>query len=226
MSEDKVSSPHDAIFKTLFENQALATELFQAVLPAGISECLNWKAIQREHASFIDFELKNSHADLLYRVPTLDKKEVFLYCLCEHQSVADAMMPLRFLTYMCRIWEHHRKEHPNTRKIPAIFPILFHHERQPFEGSVDFLDLIDLPNHLKILLKPYMPVFAHQLLDLPALKFEALAMDSPLYCTIGILKVSRELNGEPAVIQFAKIFSNAMKLLPADLVTCSTSRIL
>jgi hypothetical protein len=59
----------------------------------------------------------------------------------------------------------------------AIFKTLFHHERQPFEGSVDFIDLIDLPIHLKTLLKPYMPVFAHQLLDLPALKFEALAMD-------------------------------------------------
>src|SRR5690349_17799203 len=97
-------TPHDTLFKVLFSNPRRAAEVLRHVLPPGVARRIDWSTLRCEPGSFIDEELRGSHADLLFSAQ-MDGQTVEIYVLYEHQSSFDEWMPLRLLRYMVRIWE-------------------------------------------------------------------------------------------------------------------------
>lgn len=86
--------------------------------------------------------------------------------LFEHQSQSDTWMLLRLLDHILHIWKEHRREHPESRLLPAVLSVVLHHSRRGWTASVELIDLMDLSPELKRILLPYLPNFRFVLDDL------------------------------------------------------------
>jgi predicted transposase/invertase (TIGR01784 family) len=132
------SSPHDAVFRLVLGEPANAASQLRAVLPAALADRLDLRRLTQVSGSFVDETLQWRHSDLLFTVP-LDGREAFIYVLIEHQSSEDPLMPFRLLRYVVRIWDRYLSEHPGTTRLPAVIPLVVHHNRRPWTGSTQLL---------------------------------------------------------------------------------------
>ncbi len=119
-------TPHDALFKSTFEQPDLARGELELVLPAAVRAHLDLATLEVRPGSFVDPELQPVHTDLLYAVRTHGGEEAFVYVVFEHQSSFDATMPFRLLRYLVRVWED-LLETSESKTLPVVLPVLLHH---------------------------------------------------------------------------------------------------
>src|ERR1700712_4852372 len=122
-----MSSPHDALFKSVFSDPVNARGALQAVLPGKLGRALDWDALALCPGSFVDDVLRSSHTDLLFATRWHDGSEVLVYLLFEHQSTQDRGIAFRLLRYQVRIWERWRSEHPGSETLPVVLPVVLYH---------------------------------------------------------------------------------------------------
>jgi predicted transposase YdaD len=116
------NTPHDAVFKAVFEQPEHAAAELQHVLSADLVAAIDWSSLALEPGSFVDEELADQHSDLLFSATaTASQERVFVYLLFEHQSSNDPKMALRLLSYMVRIWSRFGQAHP-ADPLPLIVP--------------------------------------------------------------------------------------------------------
>jgi predicted transposase/invertase (TIGR01784 family) len=125
-ADARVWTPHDRLFHHVFSNPVHAAGELQLLLPADLSRRIDWSTLEALPTRVVDQKLAEFRSDVLFRAE-LEGREVFLYLLLEHQSTEDPLMPFRVLVYMVKIWEHYLLVHPNTRRLPAIVPMVLHH---------------------------------------------------------------------------------------------------
>jgi predicted transposase YdaD len=158
-------TPHDSVFRQIFGVPENAASQLRAVLPPGLAGRLDLDRLARVPGSFVDEALKWRYSDLLFTAP-LDGRDAFVYLLVEHQSSADPLMAFRMLRYVTRIWDHHLRDHPRTRQLPAVIPLVVHHGRSRWTSPAQLLELIDLGPAAKKELEAYLPRFEFLLDDL------------------------------------------------------------
>lgn len=167
------SSPHDAVFRRVLGEPANAASQLRAVLPAALVGRLDLDRLARVSGSFVDATLRWRHSDLLFTVPMQDR-DALVYVLVEHQSSEDPLMPFRMLRYVLRIWDRYLADHPDVTRLPVVIPLVVHHNRRPWTGSTQVLDLLDLDPALTDGLQEYLPRFRFVLDDLTAVDEQAL----------------------------------------------------
>jgi predicted transposase/invertase (TIGR01784 family) len=133
------SQPHDTIFKTAFEHPTHAAGLFRAILPASLSQVIQWGTLALEPGSFIDPALVKSHSDLLFSGQVGDQK-LLLYVLLEHQSRVDRRMTYRVLRYLTRIWDRHLDQ--VGEPLPLIITVVVSHSPNGWTAPVHLHELI------------------------------------------------------------------------------------
>jgi hypothetical protein len=153
------------VFRQIFGVPENAASQMRAVLPPGLANRLDLDRLTRVPASFVDEALKWRYSDLLFTAP-LDGRDAFVYLLVEHQSSADPLMAFRMLRYVTRIWDHHLRDHPRARQLPAVIPLVVHHGRGRWTSPVRLLELIDLDPAAKQAMQAYLPRFEFLLDDL------------------------------------------------------------
>ena len=85
-----VATPHDALFKSVFGDPRHAAVHMERFLPTAVVERLDLEALTLRPGSFVDQELREHHADLLFEAPFQEGAGgAFLYLLFEHQSSSD-----------------------------------------------------------------------------------------------------------------------------------------
>lgn len=136
-------NPHDSLFRSTFELPEHAEGLIRFLLPSQLCDELDFNSLSLQNTSFVDQKLKNLHSDLLFSID-FRGHPAFVYILLEHQSSADAFIPLRMLAYQVRIWEKFIEEHPHSKKLPLILPLLVHHHPNDEPVCPDFEALYDL----------------------------------------------------------------------------------
>jgi len=137
------TTPHDALVKRTFSQIEHAAGLLRVVLPSAIAARIDLATLALCDSSFVDQLLSDSHTDLLFSVNVTGQK-VLIYVLFEHQSTVDALMPLRLLEYMVRIWDRHHQAHPQGKCLPPIVPVVLHHSRSGWSASTTFEGLLDV----------------------------------------------------------------------------------
>jgi predicted transposase/invertase (TIGR01784 family) len=157
-------TPHDAYFKSTFSAPERAAELLRSVLDPRLAERIDWTTLVHESGSFVDEDLREQHADLLFRA-TLDGREIRIYLLLEHQSAPDRWMVLWLLRYMVRSWVAHVDADRQARKLPPILPAVIHHGDRGWTADTSFAALVDIPADLPAL-AAYTPNFRFALADL------------------------------------------------------------
>lgn len=120
-------TPHDKLFKKIFEQPEHAAAQLRAVLARSLQTSIDWTSLKVESGSYIDAVLADRYSDLLFSAFS-GPDRVLLYVLFEHQSTPESRMGLRLLDYMVQIWMRFAQEGENARKpLPLIVPVVLSH---------------------------------------------------------------------------------------------------
>ena len=85
-----VNNLHDKIFRKVLDNKKEAVQIINKVLKK--EDKITEKEIEKYTSSYISSNLRNSEADIVYKIKD---KEIFF--LIEHQTKIDYSMPYRIL---------------------------------------------------------------------------------------------------------------------------------
>jgi predicted transposase/invertase (TIGR01784 family) len=163
-TSDIVHQPHDRFFKAVFGERQRALAWLPQMLPAVLADSLNWQKLQVLPGGMVDEQLKESHADLLFTIPSNGQEEVYVYCLFEHQSSIDWTMPLRLLRYMVRIWERHVQD-KGERSLPLIIPLVLYQGAVLWTAPRRLRELLAVPGEWQWA-DPWIPDFSYTCVEL------------------------------------------------------------
>jgi predicted transposase YdaD len=156
---------HDKLFKAVFSEPKNVIAHLEGFLPPEVTAALDLAKATHEPGSFVDEALKERHTDLLYRIPWRQNsgeegREVLLFCIFEHQSSVDSMMPYRMLGYAVRVWDHWLAEHPDQKLLPPILPLVLYHGEQDWTAATELQEVFDVqgvePEAVEAL-RPFLP---------------------------------------------------------------------
>ena len=136
-------TPHDALFKSVFQQAENAAAELQHVLGPEHVSALDWSTLKLEPGSYVDEALADQHSDLLFSATARASGErVFVYLLFEHQSTAEPKMALRLLSYMVSIWERFSDDDKNKAlPLPLIVPAVLSHVVGGWKAATRFSGL-------------------------------------------------------------------------------------
>lgn len=193
----KLTNPHDKFFKETFTRLETAQDFFANYLPAQVTAVLNLSSLQLQSGSFVDGDLQEQFADLLYQVTLQDGDNAYLYLLLEHKSYPDPATPFQLLRYLVRIWERDSQKKVTLR---PIIPVVVYHGREQWQVATDFAAQFAGPEALR----PYWPAFLYELRDLSQLDDSEIRGKARLQIGLLIMKYIFDpaLNGRFADILF------------------------
>jgi predicted transposase/invertase (TIGR01784 family) len=174
-------NPHDKFFKETFTRLEVARDFFANYLPESVTAVLDLDSLNLQSGSFIDPDLQEQFADLLYHVTLHDDSEAYLYLLLEHKSYPDTQTPFQLLRYLVRIWERDNREGVGLR---PIVPIVVYHGRERWRVATDFGEMFVGAEALR----PYWPSFHYHLQDLSALSDEEVRGQVHLQIALLVMK--------------------------------------
>lgn len=155
-----INNPHDRFFKEVFSRPDVAAGFLHQYLPEAVSAEIDVSTLQLRKDSFIDPDLQQQFADLLYSVRLSDNHPAWVYVLFEHKSYPDPLTAFQMLRYMVRIWEQELRGGGSA--LAPIIPIVIYHGAHPWHEATNLGDLYHGPRALRA----YWPTFAYHLCDL------------------------------------------------------------
>ena len=166
----EISNPHDRFFKELLSSPQMAADFLQHYLPEDVSATLDLNAPEPVRDAFVDADLQQHFADLLYRVRMRGGAEAFVYVLFEHKSAPDRWVALQLLRYLIRLWEKLLAQ--GVSQLPPVYPIVFYHGQSRWTAPLNFRSLVALDDDSPLL--KHVPEFEYYLVDLSAINEEQL----------------------------------------------------
>lgn len=152
---------HDHLVKHAFADVENARGVLATALPAAIVARIDWSSLSLRPGSFVDENLRDRYADILYAA-RISGRDARIYLLLEHKSDPDPLTPLQVLRYMVRIWDQHltslpKQKRGEARKLPVIVPIVLHHGRDGWTAAVRFEEMLDADAELLAALGEHVP---------------------------------------------------------------------
>jgi len=89
-----LSSPHDRFFKAVFGRTEVAAEFLARYLPPAVAAALDWATLRVGKDSFLDADLAQHPADLLYEVDLPGGGTGYVHILFEHKSYVETRIGL------------------------------------------------------------------------------------------------------------------------------------
>ena len=163
--EEASPQPHDALFQWTFSQREHGAGLLKAALPPALASAVDFSTLRVEKGSFVDRALRSRHSDLVLSA-RMRGEPVYFYALIEQQRRVEALMVLRILVYMTRLWEQLVRDRPRMKVLPPIIPILLHHSDTGWTAATAFQDVVAAEESVRSALRPYIPHFELLLVDL------------------------------------------------------------
>ena len=161
-----IANPHDKFFKELLSDKAAARDFLRGVLPSEILNLINLDGLKANADSYVDEDLSEFFADLVFSVPYANTKRhnITISLLLEHKSfVPQQPVYLQLLQYMLGMW---KQQWEDSKSLTPVLPVIFYHGTQRWK-------LVDLKTYFwkgKVefpeVLKPFLPAFQYLLVDL------------------------------------------------------------
>jgi predicted transposase YdaD len=181
---------HDEYCKERLRCPRKAIKLLRHTLPLEVQEMLVLDELQVTLNSFIDEELQESFADVVYEIPVKGSKtKIVVYVLIELKTNSDKWTIFQVLKYIVRIWDNALKRAADEKQLesflfPAVIPIIFHHGLRRFTAATELISLVHtLPG-----MEKYTVNFKSILLDITPLKDEEMPKDLELRVFFKILQ--------------------------------------
>jgi predicted transposase/invertase (TIGR01784 family) len=126
MSE--ISNPHDKFFKSTFSRLEVVQSFIEEVFPAQFKDKINLNSLKLSNTSFIDNELTEHLADLVYHAEYASKPAM-ITLLFEHKSYQEDFPEWQLLRYMTNIWRKEQKDKKGKKRKNStlVIPIIIHH---------------------------------------------------------------------------------------------------
>ena len=156
---------HDKLFKQLFSEKPEVEEFITHVLPMEIIKDLDITTLKKDDAAYIDENLKENFADVVYSCTYGGKLQLKFVLLFEHKSEYIEYPQPQLNTYILRIWAASLAE---TNKRAFVLPIIFYH------GNVKWVKkkFSDYFAGINESMKKYIPDFDYVLVDISELTDE------------------------------------------------------
>ncbi|HEY85379.1 MAG TPA: Rpn family recombination-promoting nuclease/putative transposase [Chloroflexi bacterium] len=184
----QLNNPHDAFFKEVFSQKAVAKSFLENYLPSEITALFDLNTLIITRDSFVDRNLRAHHSDILYQVVLRDGGQSYIYLLFEHKSYPDRQVAFQLLRYMMQIWEQQRAE---KDKLFPIFPIVVYHGLTKWRIPLELVSLVDGVSEA---IYPYFPNYRYWLCDLSQYSDEEIIGE--VYLQIGLLLLKYILRDE------------------------------
>ncbi|MEW6095118.1 MAG: Rpn family recombination-promoting nuclease/putative transposase, partial [bacterium] len=156
-----ITNPHDTFFKEVFSKKEHIIDFINSIFSEGLKKKLDLSTLELDNNSYIDEELKENFADIVYNCVYKSETnvQIKIALLFEHKSTVVNYPHLQILRYILKIWETNIKQKEN---LMPVIPIIFYHgkERWIEKGLSEYFKGIDEG------LKSYIPDFEYLLTDL------------------------------------------------------------
>ena len=148
-----LSNPHDKIFKATFSRKEVALEYLQSCLPGNILAMLDLSTLQLAGTSFVNEQLKEYFADLVYTCWAKTGGKVAIPLVLEHKSSPPTYPPLQIMSYQVNGWQ---TQINNKQKPTPIIPIIFYHGKEQWvvrpwkdylQGMASAFEIYTPPGH-------------------------------------------------------------------------------
>ena len=128
MGKKTVHNPHDQFFKILFSDPEKVEAYLKGALPEEIAQKLDYSTLTIENNNYVDEQLQDFYADVVYQCQYVDQGRIQLAFLFEHKSFISKYPHLQLLRYMLNIWERRLKE--KLPLLPVIPMVIYHGKRK------------------------------------------------------------------------------------------------
>jgi predicted transposase/invertase (TIGR01784 family) len=156
-------NPHDVFFKATFSQKSIAEAFLKEFLPNNIKAILDISSIQLSTNSYIDEELSENFADLVYDCHYKSKSKAQIAILLEHKSFKVKYPHFQLLRYLLNAWEQNEKQ--KQEFIPIIPIVVFHGK-----GHWDYTPLRKYFKSLNLELERFIPEFDYLICDISNLE--------------------------------------------------------
>lgn len=160
----KLQNPHDKFFKETFGKVEIARDFLNNYLPQNIVSIVDMNTLEPQKDSFIDKELKEIFADMLFKV-NIEGKEGYIYFLFEHKSYTSKNISFQLLKYMIEIWEAKIKNE-KTDELPVIIPLVIYHGKDKWNIQNTLVDMIKGYDKLPQGMQKYIPNYEYLIYDI------------------------------------------------------------
>jgi hypothetical protein len=185
---------HDALFKVLFSDPALAAQELRAVLPPALVACVDWSVMTLMPTSFVDAVFFHQRTgDLVYHGRFRGGGDLFW--LLEHQRSEDWWMLERVFDTKRMMWRRWHQQRPEARHLPVIMPVVVYNGPRPWRAPRDIHALYGLSDDVRAALALYVWPCTLLIDDLAAVADEDLCarpMDS--YARLCLFAMARAAN--------------------------------
>ena len=156
---------HDHLFKLACSAPDAALAVVRAGLSESVAVGIDPDSMRVEPVNFVAGEpLAEDERDLVLSC-RLCGRPALVYVLIEHQRTVDPSMPLRIATYVQRMWDWWRLEHPGEG-LPLVLPVVVHQGPGAWTGPRSIADMLDADADALAQAGPFMPGLRLALLDL------------------------------------------------------------
>ena len=115
---------HDKLFKQIFSQKPEMEEFILQMLPEDIVKNLDIKTLEKDDTAYIDENLKENFADVIFSCIYFGKIKIKIAFLFEHKSNAVEFPHPQLLEYILKIWAVSLRE---TKIRIFVLPIIFYH---------------------------------------------------------------------------------------------------
>lgn len=164
---EQLNNAEDKIFKETFSRLEYARELLLQCAPASLTAALRLETLELTNASFVDDELSEHFADLVYHCQAQGDGSAKVSFLLEHKSYLPPNPPLQILGYQANGW---RQQLKSKLKPAPILPVLFYHGKDHWEALPWKAYLAGMETAFE----PYTPEGKYVLIDLSEVPDDAI----------------------------------------------------
>ena len=144
--EENSRNRYDKAYKALLRNPEAFCQFMRSLVKEDLAQNLRPDQLQAVNRSFVSSNNKQTDSDLIYKVALTPEQDIYFYILMELQSSVDDKMPLRMLEYVTQLYRVSAEQvglKTASKKLPAIFPIVFYNGDKTWRQSPQIADMID-----------------------------------------------------------------------------------
>ena len=172
----------DSLYHRLFSLPQMVEGLVREFVPRELVAGLDFSGLQLVNPKFHPSRrsARRREGDVIWRLPTREGSDIYLYLLLEFQSESDWWMAVRTQVYQGLLWQQvisERKLRAGARLPPLLLLVLYNGER-PWKSATTTRELIALSPDSA--LWPWQPQVRYYLLDMGTFPKDQLARRSSL----------------------------------------------
>lgn len=157
-----MNHPHDKLFKATFSQSDVVASLIEDLFPPALVAEIDVRTLVLTTNSYIDNDLKEHVADLVYECQFNNQVSFEIALLLEHKSYPDRHPHLQLLRYMLNRWQ---QEAQTNQGLTPIIPVLIYHGATAWSHRSLEAQMVKMHPELR----PYLPEFDYILIDLSRL---------------------------------------------------------